>query len=200
MGILNRVKWSIIGVLISILILIVGASLMPDKFTEAINWVANTNLAPEVKTFTESRKIPAANEMKVVGIRMSQISYEPVVILKEKQGERYLPIWIGLMEANAIGVVLEGINTPRPLSHDLLYSILQTVGAEVNFITISDIQNGTYYAKIVLSIGGRQLEIDSRPSDAIAIALRARASIYAEEKVLDKAGIKTDQSTSSITL
>jgi bifunctional DNase/RNase len=116
-----------------------------------------------------------------------------VVMLKEKAAERYLPIFIGPAEANAIAIKLRGEALPRPLTHDLLRNVIETLGASVDSILISDLMNDTFYAKIVFNVEGSQLEIDSRPSDALALAVRVDVPIYAEESVLDKAGISLDK-------
>jgi bifunctional DNase/RNase len=108
-------------------------------------------------------------EMVVDCIRVSTMNYQRVVILKEKAGERYLPIWIGPAEADAIAVKLQEVSLPRPLTHDLLCSIIAAVGASINFVLLSDIKNDTFYAKIVFKTDGDQLEVDSRPSDALAL-------------------------------
>ena len=134
-------------------------------------------------------------QMSIDSIRVSVMNYQRVVILKENKTERYLPIWIGPAEADAIALKLQGVAVPRPLTHDLLCSIIDALGAKVNFIVVSELHNDTFYAKINISIDGRQMEIDSRPSDALAIAVRAKAPIYAEEEVLDKAGIVFDRET-----
>ncbi len=134
-------------------------------------------------------------EMTIDSIRVSLMNYNRVVILKEKVSERYLPIWIGPSEADAIAVKLQGVTVPRPLTHDLLRIIIDTLGATVNAIIVSDLKNDTFYAKIVLNIDGGQMEVDSRPSDALALAVRVEVPIYAEEAVLDKAGIILDQET-----
>jgi bifunctional DNase/RNase len=123
------------------------------------------------------------------------MNYQRVVILKEKAGERYLPIWIGPAEADAIAVKLQEVSLPRPLTHDLLCSIIAAVGASINFVLLSDIKNDTFYAKIALKTDGDQLEVDSRPSDALALALRAGTPIYADEAVLEKGGIMLDKET-----
>ena len=128
-------------------------------------------------------------EMIVDSIRVSLMNYQRVVILKEKITDRYLPIWIGAAEADAIAVKLQGVHVPRPLTHDLLQSLIDSLGASINSIVVSDLQNDTFFAKIVLIVDGGQMEVDSRPSDAIALAVRVDAPIYAEEVVLDKAGI-----------
>ncbi len=134
-------------------------------------------------------------EMTIDSIRVSLMNYQRVVILKEKEAERYLPIWIGPAEADAIAVKLQGVTVPRPLTHDLLHSVIDTLGATINSIIVSDLKNDTFYAKIILDIDGEQTEVDSRPSDALALAVRIEAPIYAEESVLDKAGILLDKET-----
>ena len=134
-------------------------------------------------------------EMTIDSIRVSLMNYQRVVILKEKEAERYLPIWIGPAEADAIAVKLQGVTVPRPLTHDLLYSVIDTLGATINSIIVSDLKNDTFFAKIILDIGEERTEIDSRPSDALALAVRIEAPIYAEESVLDKAGILLDKET-----
>ncbi len=134
-------------------------------------------------------------EMTVDSIRVSLMNYQRVVILKEKAADRYLPIWIGPSEADAIAVKLQGVSVPRPLTHDLMRSIIDTLGATINSIVVNDLKNDTFYAKILLDVDGEQIEIDSRPSDALALAVRAQVPIYAEESVLDKAGILLDTET-----
>ena len=132
-------------------------------------------------------------EMVVDSIRVSLINYQWVVILREKAGEHYLPIWIGLADTDAIAVKLLGITVTRPLSHDLLYSIINALGATINFILLSGVKSDIFYAKIIFNVDGGQVEVDSRPSDALALAVRAEAPIYVEEAVLDKAGILLDK-------
>ena len=134
-------------------------------------------------------------EMTIDSIRVSLMNYQRVVILKEKAAERYLPIWIGPAEADAIAVKLQGVDVPRPLTHDLLHSVIDALGATVNCIIVSDLKNDTFYAKIVLNVDGGLMEVDSRPSDALALAVRAEVPIYVEETVLDKAGILLDKET-----
>lgn len=134
-------------------------------------------------------------EMAIDSIRVSLMNYQRVVILKEKMAERYLPIWIGPSEADAIAVKLQGVNVPRPLTHDLLKSVIGSLGASVSSIIVSDLKNDTFFAKIILSVDGNTMEVDSRPSDALALAVRTEVPIYADESVLDKAGIYLDQET-----
>jgi uncharacterized protein len=132
-------------------------------------------------------------EMTIDSIRVSLMNYQRVVILKEKTAERYLPIWIGPAEADAIAVKLQGVSVPRPLTHDLLRSVIQSLNATVNSVIVNDLKNDTFYAKIILNVNGGQMEVDSRPSDALALAVRTDAPIYVDESVLDKAGILLDK-------
>ncbi|MBI2914159.1 MAG: bifunctional nuclease family protein [Chloroflexi bacterium] len=132
-------------------------------------------------------------EMTIESIRVSLMNYQRVVILKEKEADRYLPIWIGPAEADAIAVRLQEVAVARPLTHDLLRSVLDAVGATVEYILVNDLANDTFFARIMVQVDGKSLEIDSRPSDAIALAVRAQVPIFADESVLDKAGVKLDQ-------
>jgi len=132
-------------------------------------------------------------ELTIESIRVSLMNYQRVVILKEKDSDRYLPIWIGPAEADAIAVRLQEVSVARPLTHDLLRSIIDALGATVNYILVSDLANDTFFARIAMEVDGRSLEIDSRPSDAIALAVRAQVPIYADESVLEKAGVRLDQ-------
>jgi len=134
-------------------------------------------------------------EMMIDSIRVSLMNYQRVVILKEKVAKRYLPIWIGPAEADAIAVKLQGVNVPRPLTHDLLCQVIDSLGASINSIIVSDLKSDTFYAKVILNVDGGQIEIDSRPSDALALAVRAEVPIYADEGVMDKAGIILDEET-----
>lgn len=128
-------------------------------------------------------------EMTIDSIRMSLMNYQRVVILKEKDGERYLPIWIGPAEADSIAIKLQDVQVPRPMTHDLLCSAIEALGARINSIIVNDLRNDTFYARILLIVDGKDMEIDSRPSDAIALAVRVEVPIYADEAVLEKAGI-----------
>jgi len=134
-------------------------------------------------------------EMSIDSIRVSLMNYQRVVILKEKVDKRYLPIWIGPAEADAIAVKLQGVNVPRPLTHDLMSSVIDSLGATIDSIIVCDLKSDTFYAKIILNVDGGQIEVDSRPSDALALAVRAEVPIYADEAVLDKAGILLDEET-----
>jgi uncharacterized protein len=132
-------------------------------------------------------------ELTIESIRVSLTNYQRVVILKEKDAERYLPIWIGPAEADAIAVRLQEVNIARPLTHDLLRNVIDSLGAKVSSVVVNDLANDTFFARIVLDVNGRPMDIDSRPSDAIALAVRARVPIFAEETVLDRAGVLLNQ-------
>jgi bifunctional DNase/RNase len=139
-------------------------------------------------------------EMTIDSIRVSLMNYQRVVILKEKMSERYLPIWIGPAEAEAIAIKLQGATVPRPLTHDLLHSVIDALGATINSIIVNELKSDTFYAKIILDVNGEQLEVDSRPSDALALAVRAEVPIYAEEGVLDRASILLDKEGGKLVL
>ena len=113
-------------------------------------------------------------EMTIDSIRVSPMNYQRVVILKEKDADRYLPIWIGPAEADAIAVKLQDLSVPRPLTHDLLRTVIDTLGGSVQHIMVSDLQNDTFFAKITIQTNGSTTDIDCRPSDAVALAVRAR--------------------------
>jgi len=134
-------------------------------------------------------------EMLIDSIRVNAMNYQRVVILKEKSTDRYLPIWIGPAEADSIAVKLQDVSVPRPLTHDLLSVVISTLGGTVTHILVSDLMNDTFYAKIGIQLDGKTFEVDSRPSDAIALAVRVKVPIYAEESVLDKAGVALDKET-----
>jgi bifunctional DNase/RNase len=134
-------------------------------------------------------------EMVVESVRVHTMSTQHVVILKEAVRDRYLPIWIGPWEANAIALKLQGVSPERPLTHDLFAKTLAELGVTVTRIVVSDLADETFRARIVLDQGGQAKEIDARPSDAIALALRAGVPIYATDAVLDRAGVvpETDE-------
>lgn len=132
-------------------------------------------------------------ELTIVSIRVSLMNYQRVVILKEKDSDRYLPIWIGPAEADAIAVRLQDVSIARPLTHDLLKSVIEALGAQVMSVVVNDLSNDTFFARVMLDVNGRSVEIDSRPSDAIALAVRAHVPVYAEESVMEKAGVLLDE-------
>jgi bifunctional DNase/RNase len=128
-------------------------------------------------------------EMNLVGVRVELPTNQPIVLLKEREGERFLPIWIGAMEATAIAFALQGIVTARPMTHDLLKNVLEEVGVSVDRIVITELRDGTFYATIHLLQNGSSYEVSSRPSDAIALAVRVNVPIFADEEVLTEASI-----------
>lgn len=128
-------------------------------------------------------------ELNLVGVRVELPTNQPIVLLKERDGERYLPIWIGAVEATAIAFALQGVVTQRPMTHDLMKSILEEVGVVVDMISITELRDGTFYSTIQLNANGSTHEISSRPSDAIALAVRTGVPIYAAEDVVEEASI-----------
>ena len=128
-------------------------------------------------------------EMTLKGLMVDPITNTPIVILRDKEGQKVLPIWVGIFEANAIALQIENISTPRPMTHDLLRNVIQDLKASVQKIVVCDLQENTFYALIYLAIDGHGelVAIDARPSDAIALALRTRAPIFVEEAVIDNA-------------
>jgi uncharacterized protein len=128
-------------------------------------------------------------ETVVESIRVSLVTQHRVVILKEVDGERHLPIWIGSYEAEAIAMELQGVSASRPLPYDLMRTIIDDMGGAVERIAVTDLSDDVFYARIVLQQNGREVEIDSRPSDAIALAVRTRVPILVDESVMDKAGV-----------
>ncbi len=126
-------------------------------------------------------------EMKVEGLTLDPLTNMPIIILKDLEGNRALPIWVGFFEANAIALENEKIATPRPMTHDLMKNLITDMKAEINHILVSELKDNTFYAVISLMSGGDTLKIDSRPSDAIALALRVKAPIYVNETVIEAA-------------
>ena len=126
-------------------------------------------------------------EMSIKGLMVDPITNTPIVILRDKDGQRVLPIWVGIFEANAIALQIENVTTPRPMTHDLLRNVIQDLKATVQKIVVCDLQENTFYALIYLALNGDTLTIDARPSDAIALALRTRAPIFVEDTVIDNA-------------
>lgn len=126
-------------------------------------------------------------EMKVKGLTLDPLTNMPIVILKDLGGQKALPIWVGIFEANAIAMKMENVPTPRPMTHDLIKNIIEGAKARVERVIVSDLKNNTFYASIELVMNGASLSIDSRPSDAIALALRMEAPIFVAEKVIEEA-------------
>jgi bifunctional DNase/RNase len=128
-------------------------------------------------------------EMELTGVRVELPTNQPIVLLRERGGERYLPIWIGAAEAAAIALSLQGVVTPRPMTHDLLKNILDDLTVQVQRIVVTELRDSTFYATIALQRDGDGFEVSSRPSDAIALAVRMSVPIFAEEGVLEEASI-----------
>jgi hypothetical protein len=128
-------------------------------------------------------------EMRVGGLTLDPVTKTPIVILKDAENKLNLPIWIGLMEATAMATELEGIKMARPMTHDLLRNLIVDLGGVVESIEVNDLRDNTYYAVICLQAGGRKILIDSRPSDAISLALRTKSPIFVAKRVLEASSI-----------
>ena len=126
-------------------------------------------------------------EMKVEGLTLDPLTNMPIIILKDSTGQKALPIWVGIFEANAIALEIESITTPRPMTHDLLKNVVLSMQGEIRHILVNELKDNTFHAMIAVNYNGNILNIDSRPSDAIALALRVKAPIYVEEKVIEAA-------------
>jgi bifunctional DNase/RNase len=129
-------------------------------------------------------------EMVIYGVSFDLVGKQPIVLLKTADGNKFLPIWIGHPEAAAILMKLQGAATPRPMTHDLISDMLEQLDAEVTQITVTELRDNTFYASITVRQNGAEIEIDSRPSDAIAIAVRAEAPIFAAERVIEESAIE----------
>ena len=130
--------------------------------------------------------------MTIYGVSFDLVGKQPIVLLKTADGNRYLPIWIGHPEAAAILMKLQGTSAPRPLTHDLLVNMLGELGIEVVRVTVTELRDNTFYASITIKQNGSELEIDSRSSDAIAVAIRAEAPIYAADEVIEESAIEME--------
>ncbi len=126
-------------------------------------------------------------EMTIKGLMVDPVTNMPIIILRDQEGQRVLPIWVGVFEANAIALQIENIATPRPMTHDLLRNVITDLKAQVRKIVVSDLKENTFYALIYLTVNGDTVAVDARPSDAIALALRVRAPIFVEDTVIDGA-------------
>jgi uncharacterized protein len=122
-----------------------------------------------------------------IKLMVDPITNLPIILLRDRDGQRVLPIWVGASEANAIALQIENITTPRPMTHDLLRNVIHDLKAEIRKVVVSDLKDNTFYALIHLEANGEPLAVDARPSDAIALALRARAPIFVEDRVIDNA-------------
>lgn len=128
--------------------------------------------------------------MELVGVRIELPTNQPIVLLREEDGPRYLPIWIGATEATAIAFALEGVEPQRPLTHDLLRDVTLGLGATIKRVVVNDLRDGIYYADLVLGVESGEVTISSRPSDAIALAARTDAKLFATPEVLEEAGVE----------
>jgi bifunctional DNase/RNase len=126
-------------------------------------------------------------EMTIKGLMVDPITNMPIILLRDEAGQRVLPIWVGIFEANAIALQIENVATARPMTHDLLRNVIRDLNASVERIVVCDLKENTFYAMIYLTVGGETVAVDSRPSDAIALALRTRAPIFVEEAVVENA-------------
>lgn len=138
-------------------------------------------------------------ELELVGVRVELPHNQPIVLLKETGGERFLPIWIGAVEATSIAFALQGVETARPMTHDLMKNLLDALTVSATRIVVTELRDGTFYAEILLSGPGGDTTVSSRPSDAIALAVRAGIPVFADEAVLDEAGILIDDDDESET-
>jgi uncharacterized protein len=129
-------------------------------------------------------------EMVIYGVSFDLVGKQPIVLLKTADGNRYLPIWIGQPEAAAILMKLQGAATPRPMTHDLVTDLLEQLDAQVVRITVTELRDNTFYASITVTMNGSEIEVDSRPSDAIALAVRADAPIFAADRVIEESAIE----------
>jgi uncharacterized protein len=126
-------------------------------------------------------------EMTIKGLMIDPITNMPIIILRDSEAQRMLPIWVGVFEANAIALQLESVQTPRPMTHDLMKNLLEQMGASVDRVVVCDLRENTFYATIHLRVAERQIPVDARPSDAIALALRTSSPIFVEESVIEGA-------------
>jgi bifunctional DNase/RNase len=128
--------------------------------------------------------------MEIIGVRVELPTNTPILLLRERDGSRYLPIWIGTPEATAIALALEGVETARPLTHDLLRTVVEALGADVEQVNVTGLEGGTFFADLILDADGDELTISSRPSDAIALATRTGSPVFASRALLDEAGVE----------
>ncbi len=128
--------------------------------------------------------------MTLVGVRIELPSQTPILLLREAEGRRYLPIWIGDHEATAIVVALEGVESPRPMTHDLLKLVTESLDAQVSRVVVTELNGGTFYADLVFTRNGEEITVSARPSDAMALAARTEAELFAERALLDEVGVE----------
>jgi bifunctional DNase/RNase len=191
---LSRARGWLLGCLITLLVLVGMSVFAPAELIAAVRWISGSDVATRTRNLSQTAGIrqPTQVEMVVDRVAISELTFQPVVVLKAEESERSLPILVGRAEATAIAVALEGVQTPRPLTADLLRSTLDRLGARLDSIVVNDLQDDIFYASMVLEFNWKQEEVDCRPSDAIALALRVGAPIFVEESVLEKAGTGPD--------
>ncbi len=195
MGRPARFKWGLMGFLLGLLVLAEGTLFIPGQLAHGLKWVAGSDLSLRLRGMevAEHARGEALHKMSVAGVGLSRANHGPIVVLEQREEGRYLPVWIGPAEASAIRRALQGIDMARPLTHDLMSSVIEALEGRVTSVVIHELKNDVFYARITLVADGREVVVDSRPSDAIAIALRVGAPIYAEEAVLDEAGVPLDR-------
>ncbi|MDO8634965.1 MAG: bifunctional nuclease family protein [Dehalococcoidia bacterium] len=183
----GTVKLFLVGALMPVLMFSVLGLLMPSEMSNALDWLLNPDSTTRVKNTQSDYEIDRDKfiEMTLEKVVIGTAETGPVVLLKEKNGKRYIPVSVGMSEARAIATALQGTKPARPLTHDLLRGVIAALGARVQFIIIEDLRDGIYYAKVILSDNGKTISLDSRPSDAMALALRSGAPVYASEKLLE---------------
>ena len=131
--------------------------------------------------------------LEVVGVRVELPSNQPIVLLKEKDGTRYLPIWIGANEATAIATAMEGVTPPRPLTHDLMRTVIDAVGALAVSVVITEMRDSVFFADLTLDVSGKEVKVSARPSDAVALAVRTGTPVLASPAVLEEAGVHFEE-------
>lgn len=136
---------------------------------------------------------PGLIPLEIVGVRVELPSNQPLVLLRERDGSRYLPIWIGPTEATAIATALEGVQPARPLTHDLMRSVLDAAGVLAVRVVVTEMRDSVYYADLALDVNGKEVRVSSRPSDAIALAVRTGTPVFGSPEVLDEAGVLFEQ-------
>ena len=194
---LSKIRWCLIGCAIAVLMFITASVFIPDKLINVVHWVTESDFSSGLRVSSDHQLAEDNTlvEMVVDSVTVSELPHIAVVILKERDGDLYLPIFIGLLEATAIAVTLDEIEMPRPLTSDLAVSIMSMTGTKVSHVIIRDFQDDIFYATIVVDLYWMQANVDARPSDAIAIALRVEAPVYVKKSVLDATAIQPEHDT-----
>jgi bifunctional DNase/RNase len=153
-------------------------------------WYGDENTAEELSRWAVCQEdMMTATEMTIDSIRVALVNYQRTLILKAKEVDKYLPVWIGPCEADAIAAILNDVHFPKPLTYDFLCAVIERLGATVKFVTIDELKDDTFHAKVILVTDKGEMNIACRPSDAVAVAVRVRAPIFVDNEVLDRAGI-----------